>query len=123
MEKQQMLQSSLQRLSSDVGAADASEAPTTTPYAIRRPNQSDDTESSEEVTAAISVSLENIAKYQSQVANDRKLQIKIQLMATASHYRRMILELDDNNPKRQKLEEHYEREIARVEELITDVES
>jgi hypothetical protein len=133
----QLLQSSLQRLSENVGASDASTAPsvihvhrTPTPSRRRRREESDDEEAVSVLVRPLVQSIKDFAKDEDrrQVAllksqsDDRVFQRRAQLIDEARKYRRLIAELDPNDPRSSNLSDFYAKETLELEEEISNLD-
>jgi hypothetical protein len=136
----QLLQSGLKQLSSEVGVADAFDVPTTTPARstaltstpasstpkIHQRIENLQSEILAEEVSKMSKSLTSLAESQLLLVQERKIKRlearKDRLANQASNYNRMLLELDESNPKRQKLEELYSSEVCRINMMIASIE-
>ena len=134
-DRHQLLQSSLQRLSDSVGASDASTAPSVINVprtASRRRRREDNEEDEEEVASALVNPLvqsirdfakdedrRQVALLQSQ-SEHRVFQRRAQLVDEARKYRRLMAELDPNDPRTKRLSDFYLKETLDIEKEISD---
>ena len=135
-DRHQLLQSSLQRLSESVGASDASTAPSVINVprtASRRRRREDNEEDKEEVASALVNPLvqsirdfakdedrRQVALLQSQ-SEHRVFQRRAQLVDEARKYRRLMAELDPNDPRTKRLSDFYLKETLDIEKEISDL--
>lgn len=135
-DRHQLLQSSLQRLNESVGASDASTAPSVinVPRTSSRRRRREDNEEDEEVASALVNPLvqsirdfgkdedrRQVALLQSQ-SEHRVFQRRAQLVDEARKYRRLMAELDSNDPRSTRLSDFYLKETLDIEKEISDLE-
>ena len=138
----QLLQSSLQRLHESVGASDASTAPSVitvhrTPSRRRRQESAalmqDNDEDEEAASVLVRPLVEAIRDFakdedRRQVAllksqsDDRVFQRRAQLVDEARKYRRLMAELDPNDPRSSNLSDFYAKETLEIEAEISEIE-
>jgi hypothetical protein len=135
-DRHQLLQSSLQRLNESVGASDAFTASSVINVprtASRRRRREDNEDDEEEVASALENPLEQsirdfakdedrrqVALLQSQ-SERRVFQRRAQLVDEARKYRRLMAELDPNDPRTKRLSDFYLKETLDIEKEISDL--
>ena len=144
VDEHQLLQSSLQRLTSNAGAADASAAPTTVGSSQRRQR---DNENAEDSRSRIAASLDKLAAAHEEMAHERardreqmkefehrkeslearqgdrkrKFDRTCELRDLARQYRRERVQLDDSAANFAVLRNFYNEEITSIEEELLDL--
>lgn len=121
-ENHQLLRSALQRLDDDVGASDASSAPSTnTPTSSRRRRQSKNQQPQQQAAPSQDISdLSESIRFHARAEDGRQVRRRIaELQDQARNYRRMYAESDDPNSARARF---YQDEVEQIMHEIASLE-